>query len=157
SLTKGYLRDVRTGVNTLVTGPENQPGVLANDSMRTHDLVMSGDGRWIVFGSMATNLIPGFVQHNGTQSDLYLYEVATGDLTLISHSTAGALDGGNGQSDTASISHDGRYVLYGSTSTNLVSGFVDNNAGEYDIYVFDRTTGTNRLVTRTAGSATTGL
>ena len=54
----GYLRDVRTGVNTLVTGPENQPGALANDSMRSHDLVMSGDGRWIVFGSMATNLIP---------------------------------------------------------------------------------------------------
>src|SRR4051812_42418326 len=110
------------------------------------------------FGSTATNLIPGFVQHNGTEPDLYLYEVATGDLTLVSHSTASAVDGVNGQADTPSISRDGRYVLYGSNSTNLVSGFSDGNGGGgYDIYVFDRTTGTNTLVTRTAGSATTGL
>ena len=75
----------------------------------------------------------------------------------MSHSTSGALTGANGQADTPSISHDGRYVLYGSHATDLVSGFTDGNGGLYDVYVFDRTTGTNTLVTRTPGSATTGL
>ena len=64
-LVKGYLRDPRTGVTTLVTGPENQPATVANDSMRTRDLVISGDGRWIAFGSFADNLIPGFADGNG--------------------------------------------------------------------------------------------
>ncbi|MBJ7472348.1 MAG: PD40 domain-containing protein, partial [Solirubrobacteraceae bacterium] len=157
ALTKIYLQDLAGGSMTLVSGPEGQPGVLADESAALPTI--SGDGRWIAFQSAATNLIPGYVKGNAvSETDVYLYEVATGDLTLVSHSTSGALTGGSGNSDSPSLSHDGRYLVWSSTSTDLVAGFADGNGlSAYDVYVFDRVAGTTRLVTRSPASATTSL
>src|SRR5262245_12602180 len=55
-ISKVYLRDVRTGALTLVSGPENQPNVVADGTAATP--AISGDGRWIAFSSTATNLVP---------------------------------------------------------------------------------------------------
>lgn len=152
---KVYLRDRTTGLQTIVSNPENQPAVAANASAEAPRI--SGNGRWIVFESASTNLIPGVIDTNGT-NDLFLYEVATRDLTLVSHSTAaGGLTTPDSDADTASISHDGRYVMWGSQATNLVSGFTDGNGSGYDVYVWDRLTNATRLVTRTAASATASL
>jgi Tol biopolymer transport system component len=107
--TKAYLRDVRTGTNTLV----------ANEA---YDIVISGDGRWIAFSTFA--VLPGFTDANGT-GDTYLYEVATENLTLVSRTASSATTTGNGQSDTPSFSHDGRYLLFSSSGANLVSGVTD--------------------------------
>ncbi len=56
----------------------------------------------------------------------------------------------NGASLLSSISADGRYVVYQSTSSNLVSG--DTN-GVYDIFVFNRETGAVERVSVTSTSA----
>src|SRR5262249_27530616 len=71
---------------------------------------------------------------------------AAAALTLVSHSTAGPLAGGNGDSSAPSISGDGRYIAFASASTNLVPNFVDGNgATASDVFVYDRVTGLTAL------------
>jgi Tol biopolymer transport system component len=158
ALSKAYLKDTSTGQLTLVSNREQQPNTVANDLVRHGDVAISGDGRWIAFASFATNLVPGFVNANSaTDADVYLYEVATGDLTLVSHAAGAPLTTSSNSSETPSLSHDGRYILYASNSTNLVPGFVNGNGSGYDAYRYDRVTGTTQLVTRTAATPTAGL
>ncbi|HEX4904831.1 MAG TPA: hypothetical protein VFU93_05235, partial [Acidimicrobiales bacterium] len=72
-----YVRDLVTGETTLVSRtPSGTPGNLG--SAYPH---ISGDGRRVVFESAATDLIPQNVDAPG--SDLYLAEVDTGALTLL--------------------------------------------------------------------------
>ena len=63
------------------------------------------------------------------------------------------------------ISADGRYVAYYSYGTDLVAGFVNANGGIIpgtgvssgtDVFLYDRLTGTNRLVSHQAGAAHVG-
>lgn len=91
---------------------------------------ISGDGRWVCFASLATNLVAG--DSNG-YSDVFAWDRATGDLSLIS------LDDlhqqGDGPSSLSAISTDGRYVAFESLATNLVA--FDGN-GVRDIFLRDR-------------------
>jgi RHS repeat-associated protein len=79
--------------------------------------------------------------------------VGGGDrTTAASTTTAGST--GNAQSNHASISADGRYLVFDSTATNLVAN--DTNAVS-DVFIRDRFTGTTSLVSATAtGTAGNG-
>jgi hypothetical protein len=98
----------------------------------------SSDGRFVTFVT-STNLagISGF----GT-NDVYLCDLQTGTLTLISASYNGA-PRGNGISDSPMISSDGRFVAYRSFASNIVPGI--SNAPS--LFVFDRMTGSNTVLT----------
>jgi hypothetical protein len=56
----------------------------------------------------------------------------------------------NGGSDNPVISPDGRYVVFGSSASDLGDGVADTN-GARDVFLFDRDTGAIVLVSRTAG------
>lgn len=91
---------------------------------------ISADARFIAFESDATDLVYG--DTNGHR-DVFVVDVASSDVEMISwSSTGGATDG---DSDHASISQDGRYVLFESVATNLVPG--DGN-GVRDVFLYDR-------------------
>ncbi|WP_145975977.1 Ig-like domain-containing protein [Methanobacterium congolense] len=92
--------------------------------------VISADGRYVVFSSEATNLVPE--DGNGCD-DIFVRDMLLGVTTLISHPNGGE---SNGNSYAPSISGDGRYVAFVSSATNLVSG--DGNGCD-DVFVFDRT------------------
>ncbi|MGH3371606.1 MAG: DUF6531 domain-containing protein, partial [Nocardioidaceae bacterium] len=111
-------------------------------------LSMSGDGRYVVFASSATNLVSG--DTNGVD-DIFLRDRQTGATTRVSVSSSGAQS--NGVSDDPKVSADGRYVAFHSSATNLVSG--DTNA-QPDIFVRDTVAGTTTRVSTTAsgGQAT---
>lgn len=96
------------------------------------------DGRFVAFGSNATNLVPG--DTNGVY-DLFVRDLKTGALDLISAAPDGSpADGGSYESR---ISADGRYVTFYSAATNLVAG--DDNSVD-DVFFHDRQTGkTTRL------------
>jgi hypothetical protein len=100
---------------------------------------MSGDGRYLVFESSATNLIAGTTAAG--VSHIYVRDRTLGTTTLVSQSSAGTA--GNGASLQASISGDGRYVAFESDANNLVDG--DTNALR-DIFLRDLTTGTTTRV-----------
>jgi len=97
--------------------------------------VISSDGRYVVFRSIAANLVSG--DTNGTW-DVFVHDRQTGQTTRVNV----ASDGTQGDEDAGyygtSISADGRYVAFESRSSRLVTG--DTN-GWHDIFVHDRQKG----------------
>jgi hypothetical protein len=100
---------------------------------------MSADGRFVAFESDATNLVPG--DTNG-EFDVFVRDRAGGVTTRVSISSEGAQ--GNGRSEVAAISADGRYVLFQSEASNFAAG--DFKAG---VFVHDRVTAVTALVEST--------
>ena len=107
---------------------------------------ISADGKYVVFTSEASNLVANDI--NGL-ADIFRYEVATGNIALVSATTEVR---SNGTSDRASISSDGRYISFTSTATNLVGA--DNESAE-DIYWRDMVTGELAVLTATGNGFAT--
>jgi archaellum component FlaF (FlaF/FlaG flagellin family) len=95
---------------------------------------ISADGRYVVFLSDASNLVPGDTNGFG---DVFVRDLRTARITRVSRSSTGVQ--GNGPASFPAISADGRYVTYTSTASNLVPH--DTNASG-DVFVHDRRTGT---------------
>ena len=111
-------------------------GVQGNDT--SYQPSISADGRFVAFESDATNLVSGDTYGI---VDVFVRNRETGTTERVSVSSTGTQ--GNGDSFSASISADGRYVAFDSWASTLVSG--DNN-GVCDIFVRDRETGTTEVV-----------
>jgi Ca2+-binding RTX toxin-like protein len=141
-----YLKNVGTGDLTLVS--TSTAGVKADGA--NQDPVISGGGNLVAFTSYADNLDPA---DTDTLPDVYVKDLATGELTLVSTSDEGVK--GNNPSFAPAISGDGKRVSFTSSATNLdPSDDFSNN----DIYVKDLTTGDLSLasVSDDGGSADGG-
>jgi hypothetical protein len=114
--------------------------------------VLSADGQFVVFRSLGA---PSGVADTNGAFDIYLFPV-TGfpSYTLVSRSAASATTTANGASASYAVSADGSYVAFSSTATNVATGVSDANA-ESDVFLFNRATGTNVLVSRSAASSKT--
>jgi Tol biopolymer transport system component len=101
------------------------------------DVAISGAGRYVLFGSEATNLVPG-----GTDAsrNLYLSDTQAGTIELISVATDGTPAGSSG---FGQVSADGRYVVFQSCASNLVFGDTNDTC---DIFIRDRLFGTTEIV-----------
>jgi Tol biopolymer transport system component len=121
-----YFRDLSTGVTSLVS--VNAQGTDSGNSSSSPSLRAGVVGRQVLFTSHADDLGPH--DTNGT-SDVYVRDLATGTTTLVSANPGGA-NSGNGASDLATFSIEGRHVAFRSLASNL--GDTDTN-GITDIYV----------------------
>ncbi len=101
-------------------------------------LAISPDGRFVVFDSHASGLVPG---DTNSSSDVFVRDRRNGTTERVSVGTGGVE--GNWDSDTGRVSDDGRYVAFESRASNLVSG--DTNA-DWDVFVRDRVAGTTERV-----------
>lgn len=90
----------------------------------------SPDGRYVVFDSSASNLVPG---DNNAMTDIFLRDRAKAQTFIVSIATNGTQ--GNGASDNAVVSADGKTVAFTSRASNLVEG--DTN-GVWDVFVRQR-------------------
>ncbi len=107
---------------------------------------VSGNGQFLVFASEASNLVPG--DNNGSP-DVFLWSRATQATRLVSRAV-GSTSASNGFSFAPVISSDGLTVAYASTSSDLAAADTNNDV---DVFVWDAVSGTNRLISRGAGSA----
>ena len=100
---------------------------------------LSAGGRYVVFDTPATNLVPGDAN---AAADVFLLDRTSGAFERVSI----AADGGhaNGASTHAQVSRDGRSVVFVSTASNLVDN--DLNGAFADVFVRDRVAGVTRLV-----------
>lgn len=114
---------------------------------------ISDDGRYVVYQSNSTDYVTGVNDGNG-QPDVFLYDRLSRTTTLVSHQSVSPNVAGNDASILPQISGDGRYVAYESYATSLADGQIDVPTS-LDVFLFDRVTGTNRLVSHTPASATT--
>jgi Tol biopolymer transport system component len=147
-----FLFDRVAGTMTLVTKAHGFLSKTAND--RSTMPAITPDGSYIAFWSLATNLV---ADQDGSGSDIFLYERASGTMRLVSGRGGSPTEAAGGYGP-ASLSADGRFVVFESSASDLVSGQVDPNEGiltSSDVFLFDRIKGTTTLVSHAFGSATT--
>ena len=125
----GSLEPVAVSTNGLDTGN----GDTAFSSL-------SADGRWLAFTSWADNLVPN--DTNGHYADIFLKDLQTGEIRLLSQSRFGNYSGNRG-SGLPLVTPDGRYVAFFSGATDLVTNIVPEGG---QIYVRDIMAGVTRLV-----------
>jgi len=134
-----YYKDLHTGevklVNTSASGEQGAGGVYLT--------AISSDGSKVALLSFDDNMVANDTNNN---PDIFLKDMATGAVTLVSASASG--EQGNGFSSLPSISGDGQLIAFASFATNLVPG--DTTAGYFDIFVKDVLTG---AITRVSSSA----
>ncbi|MBI1851941.1 MAG: PD40 domain-containing protein [Planctomycetes bacterium] len=108
---------------------------------------ISGDGRFVAFVSDASNLVPG--DGNGS-ADIFVHDRVSRATTRVSVDSSGQEgDGESGVKYGPCLSSDGRFVVFTSAATNLVS---DDTNGTVDVFVHDRQTGvTTRVSVGTGG------
>lgn len=126
-----YVRDLVFGATTRVS-----LGLDEDANGPSFNPLVSEDGRYIIFESLASNLVTN--DFNGT-NDIFIHDLMTGTTELVSVNTEGTASP-NGPSHSPSISADGLTVAFVSHATNLVAG-VTNRLGEvYARNVAGRTT-----------------
>jgi hypothetical protein len=111
------------------------------------DAVVSPDGRFVVFSSVASDLAPGGSRQFFT--DIFLRDRASNTTTMVTANLAGT-GGGNASSMYGQVSANGQFVLFETQAGNLVAG-ASNWTG--DVIVRNLAAGTNILVS----VATNGL
>lgn len=138
------------GETRLISKSSN--GTLGNSNSYSSQLPsISEDGRFVTFGSAASNLVSG---DTNNVEDVFVYDGQTGITERVSVSSDGTqadlLSGG------PTISADGRFVVYSSEATNLTPDDKNNNI---DVFIYDRQTQKTERVsvtydgTRTLGSS----
>jgi hypothetical protein len=108
-------------------------------------VAISADGRYVAFGSYASNLVPEDTNH---VSDVFVRDMQAGITSRASVASDGAQ--ANAASFSVAISADGRYVTFDAGASNLVAG--DTN-GVWDVFMRDRQAGTTSRVSVSADGA----
>ena len=122
-----FVHDRQTGATTRVS--VDSAGGQGNNESGNGGLDISGDGRFVAFESVASNLI----ESDTIFEDVFVHDRLTGATTRVSVDSAGRQ--ADHVSTHPSISDDGRFVAFESLASNLVAG--DTN-GIWDIFVHDR-------------------
>ncbi len=146
-----FLYDRDTGALTLVSRKAGFPATTANGTSDFPKL--SADGRWISFTSTATDLVTGQIDSGGAR-DVFLYDRITGALSLVSHAVSNPAQavGPAGEASQHDMSADGRFVVFGSKAGNVTAGVFPNPGSSNQVFLYDRTTGQNVLVSHTAAA-----
>ncbi|HAP41383.1 MAG TPA: hypothetical protein DCQ94_16740, partial [Nitrospira sp.] len=137
-----FVKDLRTGAVRCAS--TNMAGDPADEPCSGGKI--SGNGRYVVFESSASNLVAGDTNQD---SDIFVKDMQTGAIQRVSTSAAGGQ--AEDSSHRPSISVDGRYVVFDSTAGNLVAGdthFAYDSPS--DIFVKDLQTGAIRSVSTNA-------
>ena len=124
-----YLYDIQSGATSLVTaGPRGDPGNGSSGAAK-----LSADGRYVVFSSYATNLATSSPSGAAAAPGLFVSDRQAHTITQVAQDAA-----------NPAISGDGRYIVY----EKGASGGVTN------IYLYNRVTGEETLISRPDPAAT---
>jgi Tol biopolymer transport system component len=129
-----FVRDTLTGATVRTSVTANG----AQGAGPSYYASLSGDGQLVAFQSETSNFAPS---DTNNQSDVFVKNLATGDLTLASITLTGT--SADGASFEPSISGDGRWLAFSSSAANLISA---DQGGAIDIFVRDLSGGTTELI-----------
>ena len=138
-----HVRDLVAGLTRSIKAPGD---VWPNGP--TYSPALSGDGRYVVFVSAATNLAQG---DTNEKPDIYLFDLASGSTALVSRTPGGKA--GNGASSRPAISESGQFVAFDSTASDLIcirrcaARDRDHNLVS-DIFMLDRVAGRMRRLSQ---------
>lgn len=137
-----FVRDLKRGTTTLVS--VNGAGA-ASGNADSSPAGITPNGRFVLFDSLASDLV---ADDTDFTPDVFVRDLKRATTTLVSVNSAGHP---SGQSNSGGISSSGRYVLFGSTASDLVT---NDTSGSADAFVRDLERGTTTLVSvNSAGTA----
>jgi hypothetical protein len=134
-----FVRDTQLNTTKLVSATVDGVGSVGGDSGQP---TISGDGQYIAFTSDAPDLVA--TDANGSGLDVFVRDRVAGSTVRIPNGTTG-------ESALPSISTDGRYVSFTSTSTDLIPSQSGTDTPDPDVFVRDLVAGTTRRVSVPAG------
>jgi len=125
---------------TQSNGTSTNPSISENGRyVVSYNPSISADGRYVAFLSRANNLVTGDTNYycdnnyddvfDENCTDVFLHDTVTGSTFLVSLANDGTQP--NGSSD-GFISDDGRFVVFGSEASNIVSGDTNDT---YDVFL----------------------
>jgi Tol biopolymer transport system component len=129
-----FIHDNQTGETSRAS--LSSSGEQANANCMNPDI--SGDGRYVVFDTLADNLVAGDAN---ARRDVFIRDRQAATTALVSVNSSGQQADGGG--NNPAISSDGRYVVFLSKSNNLAPGTEDY---EELVYRHDRQSGQTALV-----------
>ncbi|MBX3037583.1 MAG: PD40 domain-containing protein [Anaerolineales bacterium] len=135
-----FMYDTQTNITILIS--RSSSGTIGNDSSSLLDI--SSDGRYVVFSSSANNLVSG---DTNSRMDYFLRDTinnSTTRVTVHSNGTQSNLSSNYG----ATVSNDGRFVIFGSSASNLVDN--DLNGSKSDLFIRDINNGQTILISTSA-------
>lgn len=145
-ITDGALQAISGNGRYVFDSPDS-----SSFGIRRHDLET---GETLIFEFLSFSVVA--VDHSGSlilykpeqgAGPLYVYDVDTGTSELVTVT----MDGSNPIIQTTpSMTTDGRFVVFSSSSSAFVEG--DTN-GKWDVFIYDRDTGTTELVSAGLGGA----
>lgn len=121
-----FVHDCQTGTTEIVS--VSNRGNQGDDNSFPPSI--SDDGRFVAFGSFASNLLPG--QSTGGQAQVYVRDRWLGKTSLASGTAVGNPGNGSVPDLPPSISGNGRIVAFSSLASDLVAG--DTNIA-MDVFV----------------------
>lgn len=116
-----FVRDMSAGTTERVS--VSSSGDEANQN--SHEPSISNDGRYVVFRSNASNLVPN---DTNLRTDVFVHDRDTGTTAIASRPPGGQADGNSSHPE---ISGDGRWIVFESDATNLV---IDDTNEARDVF-----------------------
>ena len=133
-----FVHDLDSGITRLASIGAGGEGALRE----SRSPAISGDGRYVAFESVASNLVAG--DDNG-YTDVFVRDLLANTTVLVSRGHDGTP--ANEHSGNPCISDDGSIVAFHSDASNLVAD--DANGTGRDVFVHDLASGQTRLASRT--------
>jgi Tol biopolymer transport system component len=141
-ITDVFLYDTTTGVTRLLSRAPN--GNAANGASKL--AYISADGTSVAYTSSATNIVRGSGELG--LDNVFLHRIGAGTTELVTKAPDGTAS--NYYSVVGSVSADGDLVSYRSGADNLVH---DDTNGSDDVFLYNASTRTNLLISRTPDGA----
>lgn len=149
-----FLHDVVAGTTERISVNSDEMGANGN----SHDPVVSDDGRYVAFSSLARNLD---VRDDNSKPDVFVRDRLSGTTELVSVNNRGEIgNNGSGWGTSLDMSADGRFIVFDSASSNLTPLETTNNLRR-DVFIRDRVRGVTRLMSisikgKTGNGSSTG-
>lgn len=145
-----FVWDSSTGAIELISVDSNEVNQSNAHNSLSVGRAFSADGRYVLFETNATNLVPENGNFEGR--NVYRRDRQLGTTVAVTISENGLLATGG---TAATMTPDGRYVAFVSGEGDLISGVTDTNGGS-DVFLRDMQTGITELVSRNALNTGTG-
>ena len=147
-----YLRNWQAGTPTTTMVSANSTGTTSGNN-NSNTPAFGWSSTRLVFQNAATDLIAGIADINGSNTDVFAYDVAAGSTSLVSVK-ANILSAGNNSSDSPVLSDDGQTIAFRSSASDLVAN--DLNGGSSDVFMRNLQTGVTTLVSVNAAGTGSG-
>jgi WD40-like Beta Propeller Repeat len=128
------------------TGTTDFIGGINQSSTPIGGRMVSADGRYVIFGSQSDSLSG---EDDNRFTNVYRYDVKTGDRVLVSRATGATGVAANGNTFPLGISADGNRLLF--LGTNATDLDPDTPSGSFVLYLRDVAAGTTTIAGRRPG------